>query len=191
MTLVLASQSPRRRELMHLVAPDFLVDSADVDERVLDGESPADLALRLARDKAAAVRAKRGGEDEAVIGCDTVVELDGNILGKPENRDEAIRMLTALSGRDHFVHTGLCLLDPGGSHTGLYETTRVTFSAIPPGEIERVADTPEPYDKAGAYGIQGWAARFIPAIEGCYYNVMGLPVAALWQLLQHNIFDKR
>lgn len=181
MALVLASQSPRRRELMRLVTPDFVVDVADVDESGPAAAGPAQLAGRLARAKAEAVFARR--PYDTIIGCDTVVALDEAVLGKPRDAAEAVRMLEALSGRDHLVHTGLCLLGPGRRAHDLVETTRVTFSPIPRGEIEAVAATDEPYDKAGGYGIQGWAARFIPAIEGCYYNVMGLPVAALWRAL--------
>lgn len=181
MALVLASQSPRRRELMRLVTPDFVVDAAGVDEQATGGAGPAQTAEKLAAAKAGAVFARRAGD--IVIGCDTVVELDGEILGKPKDAAEAARMLGALAGRDHFVHTGLCLLGPGRQAVRFSETTRVTFSPIPQEAIDAVVATNEPYDKAGGYGIQGWAARFAPRIEGCYYNVMGLPVSALWRAL--------
>lgn len=179
MALVLASQSPRRRELMRLITEDFVVDAADIDEEAVQAATPEELAGNLAAAKALAVKGRR---EDTIIGCDTVVELDGAVLGKPRGEAEAARMLNALSGREHLVHTGLCVLGPGagGRHV---ETTKVVFAPIPAAAIHAVIQTDEPYDKAGGYGIQGWAARFIPRIEGCYYNVMGLPVAALWQLL--------
>ncbi len=177
---ILASQSPRRQELLRLVLPQFTVQVAGVDESTYTAPRPAQLAALLAGAKAAPVFSKNN--QAVVIGCDTVVELDGRVLGKPHHEAQAIEMLTALSGRAHQVHTGVALLYPGGARR-FAESTTVHFSPIPAAEIAAVAATPEPYDKAGGYGIQGWAARFIPRIEGCYYNVMGLPVAALWQAL--------
>ncbi len=177
--LILASQSPRRRELLKLITQDFTVQAAKLDEQAYTAQSPAALAEILAGHKA---RAVYEGQSPA-LGCDTVVELDGQVLGKPKNPPEAAEMLGRLSGRAHKVHTGVCLLYQGRS-TSFTETTTVYFSPLPPEEVEAVIQTPEPYDKAGGYGIQGWAGRFIPRIEGCYYNVMGLPVAALWQKMR-------
>lgn len=184
MALVLASKSPRRRELLALLTVDFEVEEAGVNEQVVTAETPAKLAKALAGAKAAAVHATRSAD--AVIGCDTVVDLHGQTLGKPKNQAEATRMLTALSGNTHLVHTGVCVFLPGQTAPASWfvETTRVTFAQIPAEEIKHYTASPEPYDKAGGYGIQGVAARFIPRIEGCYYNVMGLPVAALYSELK-------
>lgn len=181
MSLLLASKSPRRQELMRLITEDFTVDAADIDEEALGAENPAALAKALAAAKAQAVY--KGPAGPPVIGCDTLVALEGKVLGKPEDEAEARQMLTALSGRRHHVYTGVCVLY-GGGVLRFTEATAVDFSPIPKKEIEAVLKTPEPYDKAGAYGIQGWAARFVPRIEGDYYNVMGLPVAALYGALR-------
>ncbi len=179
--LVLASQSPRRRELFALVSPVFAVETADVPEENTKGEAPAVFCESLAREKARAVFARRG--QDVVIGCDTVVEVDGQVLGKPADRQACVHMLALLSGRGHQVHTGVCVCLPDGTESCFVETTEVRFSPIPEAEMLAYAATDEPYDKAGGYGIQGWAARFVPYIRGCYYNVMGLPVAALYQKL--------
>ncbi len=181
MALVLASKSPRRRQLMTLITPDFLLDEAAVDESAVTAQSPAALALELARRKAADVAARRAGD--VVIGCDTVVEVDGLVLGKPVGQQQAAQMLEKLSDNHHLVHTGVCICPPGGPPECFCETTRLEFSSIPPAAIASYVQTPEPYDKAGGYGIQGWAARYTRRVEGCYYNVMGLPVAALYQKL--------
>ena len=181
MALVLASESPRRRELMHLITPHFTACAASIDEEAATAPTPKELAQTLAKAKAEAVFKENG----TVIGCDTVVALDGQVLGKPGSKAEAIDMLCCLSGQRHEVHTGVCVRHVGGS-VCFTETTAVFFRFIPKKEILAVCQTAEPYDKAGGYGIQGWAARFIPRIEGCYYNVMGLPVPALWQALQEN-----
>lgn len=185
MRLILASQSPRRRELMALVTPDFACKTAPVNEAAVDAALPADMppagrVLALAEAKAGAVFATSLGR--AVVGCDTVVELAGRALGKPADEAEARAMLQSLAGRRHLVHTGIYIQAPGkkGEHV---ETTAVDFAEIPEEELDLYIKTSEPYDKAGGYGVQGWAARFIPRIEGCYYNVMGLPVSALWRLL--------
>ena len=179
--LVLASASPRRRELLRLIAPDFEVLSVDLDERAITADCPAALVEKLAGAKAAAAAALR--PDETVIGCDTVVDLDGRVLGKPADRGEADQMLRALSGRSHLVHTGVCVIQGGVPHT-LVETTQVFFSPISEEEIAAYTATDEPYDKAGGYAVQGGAARFVRRIEGCYFNVMGLPVSALYRLLR-------
>lgn len=181
MTIVLTSKSPRRRELMALITPHFISVDAGVDESGIGGETPAILAQNLALAKAQAAYTATPGQ--VMIGCDTVVELEGRTLGKPQNAADAARMLHLLSGKRHLVHTGLCILMPGHAPVVFAETTMVAFAAIPHAEIERYALTPEPLDKAGGYGIQGWAAKFIPHIQGCYYNVMGLPVAALYHQL--------
>ncbi|MFV0411703.1 MAG: Maf family protein [Oscillospiraceae bacterium] len=180
MALLLASKSPRRRELFQLITPFFEVADADVDEAALTAQSPVLLAQVLARAKAEAVFLAH--PQQAVVGCDTVVEVGGQTLGKPHTEQQATQMLQALSGRWHAVHTGVCIMAPGARQPAALfaETTQVEFAEIPPAEIARYVKTAEPYDKAGAYGIQGFAARYVPRINGCYYNVMGLPVAALY-----------
>ena len=135
---------------------------------------------RLALEKAQTIHALH--PDAFVLGADTTVEIDGHALEKPADRADAERMLRALSGRTHHVHTGLALLSAQGERTHL-ETTSVTFSAIDEAELQHYLDSGEPYDKAGAYGIQGYAARWIPRIDGDYFNVMGLPLAATVRLL--------
>jgi septum formation protein len=179
--LILASSSPRRRELLAQIGLTFEVLPAHIDETRRPSEHPTHYVQRLALEKAEAIH--RLHPDAFVLGADTTVEIDGNTLEKPINRADAERMLHALSGRTHHVHTGLAVLSPHGRVTHL-ETTTVTFTAIPDAELAHYLSTPEPYDKAGAYGIQGYAARWIPRIEGDYSNVVGLPLAATIRLLQ-------
>ena len=182
--LVLASASPRRRELLTQAGYVFTVEAADIDESQRTGESPADYVRRLAEEKATVVFAKRAnGGDLIVLGADTTVVLDGQILGKPADADEAKRMLRHLSGRTHQVLTGIAAASRTGV-TSAVESTSVTFSAIPEADLEAYCATPEPLDKAGAYGIQGYAARWIPRIDGCYFNVMGLPIARTVKLIE-------
>lgn len=170
--LVLASRSPRRADLLTAAGYRFTVRTADIDESPLNGESPRDYVLRLAREKALAVAATGG---EWVLAADTTVVLDGEILGKPVDRADAIRMLTELSGKRHEVLTGICLRLGGHTATRL-GVTAVWFERMTAEQIEAYADSGEPMDKAGAYAIQGLASRFIPRIEGSYANVVGLPV---------------
>ncbi|MDE3197680.1 MAG: septum formation inhibitor Maf [Acidobacteriota bacterium] len=178
--LVLASRSPRRAELLAAAGIDFTIRVADIDESVRGGESPADYVLRLAREKAAAVPA---AEDEMVLGADTTVVIDGRILAKPDDAADAFRMLSALSGRRHSVITGVCLLGAGRSICEA-STTNVWFAPMSREEIEDYVASGEPMDKAGAYGIQGLASRFIERIEGSYSNVVGLPVALVYRMLK-------
>ena len=180
--LILASQSPRRKELLGLFGLPFTVRVADIDETIDKTKSPADEVARLSREKAIAV--PREAED-IVIAADTIVVLGGRVLGKPHSEQEAIAMLTALSDRDHQVMTGVTVLrgDEALTHT---EITHIHFRPLSQGEIARYVATGEPMDKAGAYGIQGGAALFAENMQGDYYNVMGLPVCRLWQML-HSI----
>lgn len=182
MSLILASGSPRRRELLALITPEYTVLPSDFDESALTAPTPRELALALARGKCGAVAALRPGD--TVLGCDTVVEFGGRVFGKPRDKEDARRMLTALSGADHWVHTGVCLRR---GERELCETasTRVRFYPIPAAELEAYLNTDEPYDKAGGYGIQGRAALFCEEIEGCYYNVMGLPVSRVARMLKN------
>lgn len=181
MALILASASPRRRELLALVTADFTVCTAPVEESGFCAPSSAALAGRLALEKCLAVAA--GHPDDCVLGFDTVVELDGQALGKPRDAAEATRMLQALSGRTHRVHTGVAAALAGRVEQRLH-TTAVRFAALTAQEIAAYVATPEPYDKAGGYGIQGRAARFVEGVEGCYFNVVGLPVRGVYTLLR-------
>jgi septum formation protein len=181
--LILASASPRRRELLTQAGYLFEVEAADVDESPRTGESPSDYVRRLAEEKARAVFTKHANQsDVIVLGADTTVVLDGEILGKPANAADARRMLRALSGRTHQVLTGIAAATRAGISTAV-ESTDVTFSEIPEAELDAYCATSEPLDKAGAYGIQGYVARWIPRIDGCYFNVMGLPIARAVALL--------
>ncbi|MGN0975410.1 MAG: Maf family protein [Gemmiger sp.] len=181
MAMVLASNSPRRRELLGLITQDFSVQPSALDERHITAATPAALALALAEAKCRDVAAQR--TEDTVIGCDTVVDCDGEVFGKPHSEGDACRMLRALSGRVHQVHTGVCV-SRGGRVLSAVETTSVHFAPIPEGELLAYIRTTEPYDKAGAYAIQGKAALWCEGIEGCYYNVMGLPVHRLAELLR-------
>jgi septum formation protein len=177
--VILASASPRRREILRRAGIAFRARPAQVDERRKRGEQPADYAVRIARAKAAA--AARPGE--MVLGADTIVVVGGRILGKPRDKREAARMLRLLSGRAHRVLTGICLLRDGRVRAEVV-STRVWFRRLSDAEIAAYVATGEPLDKAGAYAIQGRASKFVERIEGCYFNVMGLPVARVWRLLQ-------
>jgi septum formation protein len=190
--LVLASASPRRRELLGNAGISFTAQPADIDESPLAGESPRGCAERLAREKAQAVFQSR--PQDYVLGADTIVVVDDAILGKPRDSDDAARMLRLLSGRTHAVITGVCVVSPvaGGqwsvaSEADLVtasETTLVTFCELSDDEIHDYVVTGEPMDKAGAYAIQGIASRWIPQIEGDYSNVVGLPVALVYRMLR-------
>ena len=179
MELILASQSPRRKELLTLLGHPFRVQVASVEETMEDLPI-AQAVARLSHRKAAAIGADA---DQIVIGADTIVVLDGNVLGKPRDAEDAIRMLRSLSGRTHQVMTGVCVMSREQvlTHT---EITQVTFRPLTEQEIVAYVATKEPMDKAGAYGIQGGAARFVEGIQGDYYNVMGLPVCRLGLMLE-------
>jgi septum formation protein len=181
MKLILASASPRRAEILRDAGLTFTVMSSAVDETPIPGESPNQYVHRLACAKADLVAARSVGL-AIVVGADTVVVLDGQIIGKPRSAEDARRTLQLLSGRTHSVVTGVTLIRlPDAERRGFVETTQVQFSAISPEEISRYLATDEPYDKAGAYAIQGRAGRYISRIEGCYFNVVGMPLSRLWQ----------
>ena len=179
--LILASGSPRRKELLALVTPDFTVKVSDVDESAITAPTPAELAKALARAKCLAVAET---EPEAlVLGSDTVVEFEGEVFGKPKNRQDAQRMLQALSGKRHYVHTGVCMAQ--GDHIeNFVVSSAVDFFPIEEADLQGYIDTKEPYDKAGGYAIQGHAAVWCKGIEGCYYKIMGLPVSQVAQALK-------
>ena len=180
MQLILASASPRRKELLGLYGIPFTVRAADIDETMDPDKPPFDEVARLSREKALAV--PREPED-VVVAADTIVVCDGIVLGKPRDEAQAIEMLSLLSGRAHQVMTG-CTVLRGQKGETFTEVTDIHFRPLSPGEIRRYVSTGEPMDKAGAYGIQGGAALFCQRMEGDYYNVMGLPVCALGQVLK-------
>ena len=180
--LILASASPRRSELLRNAGIAFEVDPADIHEEPLAGEAPMDYAQRLARDKAKTVFARH--RDALVLGADTVVVVDDHLLEKPANAEDAARMLRLLSGRAHHVITGVSLLASDFERTEA-EVSQVTFVPMSEPEIAEYVASGEPMDKAGAYGIQGMASRWVERIEGDYFNVVGLPVARVYRMLKH------
>src|SRR3984957_1094621 len=179
--LILASASPRRRELLTLAGFQFAVRARPVEEVRAPGEDPRAYVTRLAREKAEA--SYRGDPDEIVLGADTTVVLDDRVLEKPHHAASAKAMLRALSCREHVVLTGICIRHHGGAIVDC-ESTRVSFVALDERELEEYVASGEPMDKAGAYAIQGLASKFIDRIEGCYFNVMGLPLALVYQHLK-------
>lgn len=178
--LILASQSPRRRELLGRLGLPFTAVSADIDETMTPGIDPVLEVARLSREKAQAVDA---GPRDVVLAADTVVILDGEVLGKPHTPEKAKEMLRRLSGRAHLVVTGYTVLKDGKAITET-EESRIFFRELLPREIDAYVESGEPLDKAGAYGIQGLGALFIRGLEGDYYNVMGLPLCAVSQTLR-------
>jgi septum formation protein len=193
--LVLASASPRRQELLHNAGVPFVVRPANIPEIPQEGEAPPSFAERLAREKALAVFRQR--LDDLILGADTIVVVDGQILGKPRDAADAARMLRLLSGRTHQVITGVCLVGPSKQllrtedrepktdfEDTRSETTLVTMNALSDDDIRSYITTGEPMDKAGAYAIQGMASRWISCIEGDYFNVVGLPVSLVYKMLR-------
>jgi nucleoside triphosphate pyrophosphatase len=184
MRLILASASPRRRELLRDAGFNFEVRPSQIVEEIQQGELPEDFVRRTAREKALQIAASspRGG---LVLGADTVVVIDGQTLGKPSDPQDATRMLRLLSGRTHQVHTGICLVRAPDSIEALkHETTLVTFRELDEEEIRQYVESGEPSDKAGAYAIQGLASKFVTRISGCYSNVVGLPIALVYEILK-------
>ena len=186
--LVLASASPRRAEILRKAGFDFEVVPAHADESLRPGEAATDYVRRLAEEKARTVARQLAkdapGDSTFIIGADTVVVIGNEILGKPSAAANAREMLRRLSGKTHDVYTGLAVLQGNGSAQTAVEKTRVTFEPLSEEEIENYIASGEPFDKAGAYAIQGRGGKFISRIEGCYFNVMGLPLARLYSLLR-------
>ena len=182
MDIILASQSPRRRELLERMGLPFRTITPDIDEHMERALPPGELVAAISAEKAGAVAAQ-AGPDAVVIAADTVVALDGAVLGKPADELEAFKMLSTLSGCRHQVYTGLTVLRGKEMHT-VSEETAVTFRELSEKEITNYIRTGEPMDKAGAYGIQGYGALLVEGIQGDYYNVMGLPVCRLGGLLK-------
>ena len=180
MEIILASQSPRRKELLQLMGLDFQIQVADIDETMDKSCAPFEEVARVSAMKAQAVQA---GEDAVVIAADTIVVCEGKILGKPHSEKEAADMLRLLSGKSHQVMTGFTVRR--GSRVKPHaEVSNIRFRPLEEGEINAYVATGEPMDKAGAYGIQGKASLFVSGLEGDYYNVMGLPICALGQCLR-------
>lgn len=189
MRIILASGSPRRRELLEQIGLKFEIMLSDTEENI-DEKSPEKLVESLSRQKAEAVFSMLPDKEEVlVIGADTVVAREDSVLGKPEDEKAAIEMLKKLSGRDHQVYTGVTLLyRPAGKHSAekvqrktFHEVTEVRFFPLTEGEIAAYVETGDSMDKAGAYGIQGYFARYVESIEGDYNNVVGLPVGRVYQ----------
>ncbi len=179
--LVLASASPRRAELLRNAGIDFVVRPAHIPEQRQDSEPPRQYAIRLAQEKARAVAVS--APEAFVLGADTIVCADEHVLEKPNDAADAARMLRLLSGRTHQVTTAVCLVGPGMEDTAT-ETTEVVMSAISEDEIQAYVASGEPMDKAGAYAIQGRASRWVTRIDGCYFNVVGLPVPLVYRMLR-------
>ena len=181
---VLASASPRRRELFSIISPDFEVIVSKVDESSVSSSSPSELCCDLSRLKCSAVAADH--PDRCVIGADTIVCIDDTVLGKPADEIDAKRMLKMLSGRSHHVLTGVCVYDKGSMIANTFCDTEVIFKKLDDAEIDEYIASGDPFDKAGAYGIQNGAARFCTGINGDFFNVVGLPVNLLYEILRTN-----
>ena len=181
MSMILASKSPRRQELLKLLGLEFTVHTADIDEHMDPSLPPEQEVARVSAEKARAV-AKDCAEEDIIISADTIVVIDGQILGKPKSEADAIRMLNLLSGRRHEVMTGLTVLSGGQSQTRVVRTG-IEFRRLTDREIDAYVATGEPMDKAGAYGIQGYFAKYIREIRGEYTTIVGLPLGRLWHEL--------
>lgn len=186
--IILASSSPRRAFLLNNLSLEFVQKKADIDERVKEGERPEEYVVRISREKA--LKVKEEVKEGLILGADTIVVIDSQILQKPLDRKDAFEMLSRLQGRDHFVYTGIFLLNNyNGKEISGYTKTRVWFSPLTPEQIWKYIDSGEPMDKAGAYGIQEMGAFFIERIEGDFFSVMGLPLNLLWKLSREVDFE--
>lgn len=182
MVVILGSKSPRRQELLQKLGVPFQILTADVDETMDPAAAPQDAVAQVSARKAAAI-AQRAGSEDLIVCADTVVVLGGQIMGKPADREDAVRMLTALSDKTHEVLTGVTVQNAEKSVT-VVERTLVTFRRLLPREIAVYVESGEPMDKAGGYGVQGAAASFVSHLDGDYFNVMGLPLCKLTGLLR-------
>lgn len=181
MKFILASNSPRRQELIHFLEIEFKVDPSDLDEVIDETLSNEEIVMSLAYQKAYDVSKRH--KDEYVLGFDTLVILDGKPIGKPQNRNQAFDMLRALSGRKHLVLTGVAIVKDDYKDV-FYDHAEVIFNEMSDQEINEYLDTGEPFDKAGAYGIQGYGAKYIRYIKGDYYSVMGMPIQKLYNRIR-------
>ena len=182
--IILASSSPRRKELLTTARLEFEIHVKEVDETIPEGTPPADAAIMTAKKKAAAVA--DGFRDSIVIGADTIVVANGKILGKPKDEADAVAMLTMLSGIEHEVITGVCIICDGETET-FAQVSKVKFYYLTNAEICEYVDTKEPMDKAGAYGIQGRGCTLVERIEGDYFNIVGLPVAEVCRRIKSRL----
>ena len=182
--LILASGSPRRAEILRSVGWDFEKAPPDIDESERPGESPEDYVLRLAREKGEIVSHKFAGE--VILAADTTVVVDNQMIGKPADMDDARRMLRMLSGKRHEVLTGVAVIQNGDVRLGL-QRTAVEFAELSDAEVEFLAEKGDPLDKAGAYAVQAQAALFIKGIEGDYWNVVGLPISLVYEMIRVQI----
>ena len=178
MKIILASKSPRRRDILNIMGVDFEIDVADVDESVSDGLSPVEAVCEISKRKACAVLRRHSDEDCIVISADTVVVIDGKIIGKPKDEEDAVNIIKSLSARTHEVYTGFTVCSNEKSKTD-FEVTKVHFKALCDDDIRRYVATGEPMDKAGAYGIQQKGNLFVEYIHGDYYNVVGFPISKI------------
>lgn len=185
--MILASQSPRRRELLGYITEQFEVIPAQGEELLPEGISPRDAVILLSKQKAEEIRLRKfpGEVSDTIIAADTVVAIDGEILGKPSDRENAVEMLHKLSGRKHNVFTGVTIISPKKT-ISFAEETLVEFYSLNDEQIQDYVDSGDPMDKAGAYGIQGRGALLVKRIEGDYYNVMGLPIGRIYRELGMN-----
>jgi len=181
--LILASKSPRRKELLSLITNDFIVDVSDIKEEINNNNKIEEVVMSLAKQKAKEV-AKKYSDTDIIIGSDTVVYIQGQILGKPHDKKEAKEMLQLLSGKSHKVLTGVCIIK-GKTEKTFFEEAEVFFDTLSDKEIEEYIDTNEPMDKAGSYGIQGKGSKFVKKINGGYFTIVGLPVHKLYKELKN------
>ncbi len=180
--IILASKSPRREELLRMLGYDFEIMASNSDEIIDFKKSKSEIVKKLALDKAKAIK-DQIKEDKLILGFDTIVVIDNEILGKPKDKEDCIRMLSLLNDHTHFVYTG-CAIINGDEIDSFYSKASVTFDKMTDEEIINYANTTEPYDKAGAYAVQGYASRFIKKINGDYFTIMGLPVNLIYQKLK-------
>ena len=184
--LILASTSPRRKEILEKAGIPFKIIQPDTDESVFYSDNPKLIVMELAKNKALSVQNK-AGFDDLVLGVDTIVLIDGKILGKPLNQKEAKQMMQLLSKKHHTVISGVCLVSKNGFEKTFTVETDVEFNMLDENEITEYIASDEPYDKAGGYAVQGLASKFIKSINGCYYNVMGLPLLAVYSVIKKMI----
>lgn len=184
--LILASTSSRRQEILKKANIPFAILPPDMDEEAFDKSDPKSMVCELAKNKALSVLNKVN-DDDIVLGVDTIVYIDNVVLGKPADRADAKKMMQMLSGRKHSVISGVCLIGKNGFIKNFHVETEVVFNKLDENEIEDYINTDEPYDKAGGYAIQGLASKFIAGINGCYYNVMGLPLSEIYSVIKNII----
>ena len=184
--LILASTSSRRQEILKKANIPFVILPPDMNEEAYDKSDPKSMVCELAKNKALSVLNKVN-DDDIVLGVDTIVYIDNVVLGKPADRADAKKMMQMLSGRKHSVISGVCLIGKNGFIKNFHVETEVVFNKLDENEIEDYINTDEPYDKAGGYAIQGLASKFIAGINGCYYNVMGLPLSEIYSVIKNII----